>query len=169
MEAPVHRESVELIQRPARAVYFALSKDGNLLKIGRSWTPRERMRGVRIDTDPGTNAKLLFAVWEDGELNEKALHCQWRHLHVQNEWHRATPELMAYVKSLRPLAIDLRKTETKERRAAICAWKKQARERDVEVMRLWESGEPVLWIASRFGVLPGSIYSVVCRCRRLSR
>jgi predicted DNA-binding transcriptional regulator AlpA len=81
-------------------VYFL--DGGDLIKIGFSKNIKQRLKEIR--TYSPIKLKVLCMI-RGGKLREATIHAMFAHLRAHGEWFRATPELLAYISTLkaRPL------------------------------------------------------------------
>lgn len=89
-DTPVTRER----SRRVRTEYVYFIHGGDRIKIGFSHNPMTRLK--ELQTSTADDLQLLGAIPGD-EQQEKALHAQFKGLHIRGEWFRADPELITYI------------------------------------------------------------------------
>jgi hypothetical protein len=73
--------------------YFAFARAVNLIKIGQSSDPRDRVHNLNLASPVPVELVGLC------DHNEAWLHTKFAHLRARNEWFHAAPELVAFVEA----------------------------------------------------------------------
>src|SRR5262249_8962631 len=95
--------------------YLYFSDDSDLIKIGRSHNPRERLGSLQ--TASGRRLDILL-VLPNGK-QEREFHWRFRDYWVRGEWFSKSPELLAFIKAERAkLAGDATDTPSTEGKAS---------------------------------------------------
>lgn len=86
--------------KPKAHTYFV--RQGDAIKIGHSIDPRQRLSNLQI----GLPEELeVLAIVPAEVISEGAAHAKFNHLRLRGEWFRADPELLAFIKSIRPVHV----------------------------------------------------------------
>lgn len=80
-------------------VYFGYDEDRDLIKIGFSSDPEERMRDFRRQREGAHRNMKLLGTMPGDMLVEMRIQGMFSHLRVESEWFRAEPELLKFIRS----------------------------------------------------------------------
>jgi hypothetical protein len=81
--------------RPKRLASVYFIRSGDMIKIGYSRSPEDRMKALQ--TSHHTRLELIGVI-PGSYQTESRLHRQFRHLKGSGEWFRATPDLLLYIR-----------------------------------------------------------------------
>lgn len=96
-EADIPPEFAERLKHVTGHVYFIVAGDANAVKIGFSRNPGARFTNLST----GSPVPLVFYGSIPANRNtETALHQKFKHLRMDGEWFRGTPELYDHIEDL---------------------------------------------------------------------